>query len=388
MNKKTSELIINSNLKDLAHKNGWLFEVMEKPIKQNYLPSKTIEKDIIYALKDWGLLLNNELNQELKNIIIPREEYFYHLYCVSSQDILETFRCNIPNATIFKPNGLVITSNFEILTQSVMSEKIKFSLNLEQIKETINNSPKLSGTYISLLSDYSFNYAHWLMDGLPKLALLEILNHDRRSDLKYIIPENPPSYIIDSLKLLGIKEKQLVEIKSSSIVVEKLILTHAAQNNGRPSKTHFLKIRNRLLSSFLNNKNTPLPHKLIYISRSNSSRKIVNESEILPILNDYNFEIIRCEELSFTEQIEIFSQAKIILGSHGAGIYNQIFCNQGTTIIEIYNKQYWNHSSRMIASFLKHSHWHIFAENVDQDYETYVEPLKLKKILSLAINHS
>ncbi|MCL2931175.1 MAG: glycosyltransferase family 61 protein [Trichodesmium sp. MAG_R03] len=376
---KNTDLIINDNLKDLARQNGWLFEVVEKSMSQIFQPSKTIEEDIIYAIQDWGKILNNKNDQELKDIIIPRENNFYHLYCVTSSEMGETFRCTMPNATILEPNGLVLTSDFEIITQSVMSEKLKLDFNLEKIKEAINNSEKLLGTYVSLLSDYSLNYAHWLMDGLPKLALLESL----KQELKFIIPKNSPSYIIDSLKLLGIKEQQLIKIQHPCLVVEKLILIHGAQKNGRVCKKYILKIRNKLLQAINDNNK---PDKLIYISRSNYTRKIINESEILPIIKKYNFEILRCEELSFREQINIFSQAQVLLGPHGAGIYNQIFCNRGAIIIEIYNKQYWNHSSRIISSFLNHNHWHIFGENVAQDYQTYVEPLKLDKVLSYAIN--
>ena len=119
-----------------------------------------------------------------------------------------------------------------------MSEKLKLDFNLEKIKEAINNSDKLLGTYVSLLSDYSLNYAHWLMDGLPKLALLESL----KQELKFIIPKNSPSYIIDSLKLLGIKEQQLIKIQHPCLVVEKLILIHGAQKNGRVCKKYILKI--------------------------------------------------------------------------------------------------------------------------------------------------
>ena len=381
--KKKSELIINSNLKELAKSKGWLFEVIEKPVIQIHKPSNTIEQDILYIIKSWGKIINNAFYSRLEPPKIPREKHFYHLYCVISYEISASFKCHIPRATVLKPNGLVITSNLEILSQSVHGQKIDVSLNLEQIQENLNSSRIFSGTYVSLLTDYALNYAHWLMDSLPKLALLDSLS----SNLNFIIPDNSPRYIIDSLKLLGIQEEKIFEIKEKSIVVEKLILCHAAQTNGRPSKTHLFNIRNRLLSSVADNKSNRFTSSRIYVSRSNSARKIVNEAEILPILKDYNFEVILCEDMSFAEQIKVFSGAEVVLGSHGAGIYNQIFCNPGAIIIEIYNKQYWHHSSRIISSLMGHSHWHIFGDNVSKDWQTWVDPLKLKKILSLALTH-
>lgn len=56
-----------------------------------------------------------------------------------------------------------------------MSEKLKFDFNLEKIKEVINNLEKLLGIYVFFLFDYSLNYVYWLMDGLFKFVLLELL---------------------------------------------------------------------------------------------------------------------------------------------------------------------------------------------------------------------
>jgi capsular polysaccharide biosynthesis protein len=224
------------------------------------------------------------------------------------------------------------------------------------------------------------------MDCLPKLALIDSLDSSVKKDLKFIIPDNSPPYIVDSLKLLGIQEDQTIQIQEESITVENLILCRPAEKAGRPKKMHFLAIRNKLLSSLIDEENVHLASKRIYVSRSQSSRKIVNEAEILQILTKYNFEVIHCENMSLTEQIKIFSEAEIVLGPHGAGIYNQTFCHSGTSIIEIYNKEYWHHSSRIISSFMGHKHWHIFGENVSSDWQTWVDPLKLEKVLSLVLH--
>ena len=50
--------------------------------------------------------------------------------------------------------------------------------------------------------------------------------------------------------------------------------------------------------------------------------------------------IIKLSELSFNEQIKIFNEAKIIIGSHGAGLTNLIFCEPSTKVIEIGNPNF------------------------------------------------
>jgi hypothetical protein len=375
-------LNINTNLKELAKRNGWLFEVATPPSTQVSYPSNTIEEDLLYVIQDWAELLKQPAEERTK---FGREEYFYHLHCVTDYKIDETFICVIPNALILNKMGLTITSDLEIIRQSLAGQNREISLNPEQVKKKIEDNQVIPGTYISLLSYYTLNFAHWLMDCLPKLSLLESLSDSVKADLKFIIPEGSPHYIIDSLKLLGIPKIQTIPITEQGIQVEKLILCYAAQNLGRPSQKHILTIRDKFLSSVIDKKDHNLASRRLYISRSQSSRKIVNEEEILQVLKNYNFEVVHCESMSFAEQIGLFSEAKVVLGSHGAGIYNQIFCRAGTTIIEIYNKDYWHHSSRIISSFMGHTHWHILGENVSQDWQTWVNPVKLEKILSMAL---
>lgn len=375
------EASIITNLKELAKRRDWIFNVVAPPEVQIHYPSITIEEDIFYVLQHWGQLLS--LPPSTRTQLI-REENFYALHCVTNDEIDETFRCTIPNAVVTNPTGLVLTPDLEIVAQSLDGQRTNVSLDIEKIKEKLNQNQIFPGTYVSLLSSYTLNFAHWLMDCLPRLALLESLNND----FKFIIPNESPNYLVNSLKLLGIQENQLVKIKEESIIVENLILCHAAQKAGRPSKTHLLTVRDRLVAPFMDYKNRCLtPPRRIYVSRAHSSRKIINENEILEILEDHDFKIIYCEKMSLLDQINLFSNAEVILGPHGAGMYNQIFCDSGTIIIEIYNKEYWHHSSRIISSFMGHPHWHIFGENVDEDWQTWVDPLKLKKILALVLGN-
>ena len=78
----------------------------------------------------------------------------------------------------------------------------------------------------------------------------------------------------------------------------------------------------------------------IYIDRSDSSvnkffRKIINEKEIIDFLISKNFKIVKLSEFSFLDQVCIFNNAKHIIGLHGAGFANVIFCKKNTNIVEI-----------------------------------------------------
>jgi capsular polysaccharide biosynthesis protein len=378
------ELTISDNLKKLAEEKEWFFQVISPAEIQYCYPSNTIEEDILYVIQHWADLL--KLPPE-NRIQFGREEYFYHLCCATEYEVDEAFICEIPYATIINSTGLTITSDLNVIRQSIDHNKRKLDLDAQQIKHQLTDNPVNSGKYVSLLSCHSSNFAHWLMDSLPKLALIEALDEQLKKQFMFIIPDKLPQQMIDSLELLGIPSSQMIPLQEEGITVEKLILCHVAQHPGRPKKRHLLWVRNSLLARVIGTSHPTSSSRRIFLSRSKYSprRSLVNENEILPILEKYDFTITYPETLSLAEQIRIFSEAEVVLGPHGAAFYSQIFCPSGTSIIEIYNKEYWFHSSRIVANFMGHTHWHVFGENMGDDLQTWIDPLKLEKVLLLAL---
>ena len=67
-------------------------------------------------------------------------------------------------------------------------------------------------------------------------------------------------------------------------------------------------------------------YEKIYISRQLASvRKIKNEDDVIKILINYGFHILKAEELNFWDQIRLFSNCKHLISIHGAGLTNCIF---------------------------------------------------------------
>jgi hypothetical protein len=76
---------------------------------------------------------------------------------------------------------------------------------------------------------------------------------------------------------------------------------------------------------------------ILYIARRNRmGRSVANEDEITSMLLSRfdGVEIVYLEDLSFTEQIKMFRCAKAIIGPHGGGLTNIIFCRPGTFVLE------------------------------------------------------
>jgi len=71
----------------------------------------------------------------------------------------------------------------------------------------------------------------------------------------------------------------------------------------------------------------------IFISRKKSnSRHIINEDRLVEKLNLNKYYL---ENISIQDQIELFYDADIIVGAHGAGLSNIIFSPAGCNVLEI-----------------------------------------------------
>jgi capsular polysaccharide biosynthesis protein len=74
---------------------------------------------------------------------------------------------------------------------------------------------------------------------------------------------------------------------------------------------------------------------LIYVSRKNQSRYSKIDEKIEKILIKAGFFILRPEEFTLQQQVYFFNNSKLVIGNHGAGLANLVFCKKGTQVIEL-----------------------------------------------------
>jgi capsular polysaccharide biosynthesis protein len=100
------------------------------------------------------------------------------------------------------------------------------------------------------------------------------------------------------------------------------------------------------LRRILGVENHPNPRRLLYIARPGGwRRRITTEPAIRRMLESYGFEAVDPGSLPFDRQIEIFREARIIIGPHGAAMTNASFMSAGGAMIEL------THQKRVIPAF-------------------------------------
>lgn len=202
--------------------------------------------------------------------------------------------------------------------------KRRFARNLLNIK----------GNVYSFLCFWAAEYYHWFHDVLPRLETS--LPH-LPSDTRFLINSNPKKWQLDSLAAFGINVDRLVfQPAIAHTKIENLWFStpigHCSLGSGK-----MVKIVSDRLKKHFGVIQAPKNPRRFYISRRKAQqRRVVNEDEIRPELEQKHFEIVYCEDYSLAEQIRMFASAEAVMGPHGAGFLNMIFSDSpNAKIIEL-----------------------------------------------------
>ena len=93
----------------------------------------------------------------------------------------------------------------------------------------------------------------------------------------------------------------------------------------------------------------------------------MNNEEVINLLKKKGYQIIRPENLSFKEQIDLFSNAKTIIGAHGAALTNIVFCREKTNIIEIIPSSHPSQKCKRLSSILNLKYFRLITEDTKND---------------------
>jgi len=100
-------------------------------------------------------------------------------------------------------------------------------------------------------------------------------------------------------------------------------------------------------------------------------------------LRKKNFKILRLSNLKFIDQVSIFSNCKLIIAPHGAGLANITFCERKTKVVEIIPKHIKNYEYKRISKINKLNHQYIYLKQIknNNDGDMYLDLEKIRKIV-------
>jgi capsular polysaccharide biosynthesis protein len=190
----------------------------------------------------------------------------------------------------------------------------------------------LKGPYTSIISRWTPtrgtpNFSHWFLDALPRLAVLP----EFPADTKILVPAALAPYQVESLKMLGVRDR-IRRTVEENLIVEDYWFSSPASMVVCDSPYSVDYLRKQFLPhaspSFVG------PKKFI-IDREGHFRAIANRKEFNRFFEQIGWKIIKTETLSLADEIKLFKDAEAICGMVGSGFTNAVWCSPGCKIIQI-----------------------------------------------------
>jgi hypothetical protein len=189
---------------------------------------------------------------------------------------------------------------------------------------------KLSGNWTSIVSRWVPtnvfpNYTHWLLDALPRLALWP----EFPPDTQILIPERLFPSQKESLAMLGVLDRCRFT-SETHLEIEQYYFS---------SPTAMLDCYNPYAVNFLRRSFLPKADpdysgpKKFFVTRTGSVRNLNNMAEVHDFFTRLGWALVQPAELTFAQQIKLFSEAEAICGTVGSGMTNAVFCKPGCQIV-------------------------------------------------------
>jgi capsular polysaccharide biosynthesis protein len=195
---------------------------------------------------------------------------------------------------------------------------------------------KLDGTVAILFANGATHFSHWMFDLLPKL---EVLRRAGWTDDKidyYVVNAFRTGFQKETMNRLGISPDKIVAGSSMVISADRFLIPSDIRANFRTP----LWVSGLTRSLFLppSGRTRQPENRRLHISRARSRRrKILNQDEIEPILQKFEFKTVFAEDLTIAECAELACQADEIFAPHGAGATNVVFGSPGIRLLESYS---------------------------------------------------
>ena len=292
----------------------------------------------------YGKIIYNKDNLKSENIHISELKnpeiinFFKNKYKVYKIINGRVYTDTVESVAIIDGNNIVDNVSY----QQIVGNLVSTNKNIALKNGTPRLQKKLNGKVFSLVQGASGNnFFHFLFDILPKLKLLEKVMPLNEIDYFYL--PSTARWQIKILSNFSIQEDRVINSQKYRHIAATEILTvdHPWYQKGNiQEQTKYLPewIIFFLRDKFLKYSKKFNSNEKIFIDRSDSNFnhcKLINNDEVINFLSTKGFTSYQTSKLDFFEQIYLFSNAKIIIGPHGAAFSNIVFSKPSLKLIEL-----------------------------------------------------
>ena len=222
---------------------------------------------------------------------------------------------------------------------------------------------------------FHYQYFHWLIDSLPRVWLLKARGRENKSAKWVVGPLDSPTKIA-SLGLFDIHPEDCLWQENPSVQFNRMIYssfefhepigTRPSFKDGIHHRGWWPDYLKELRERGVLRHGKPGGDLKIYITREDAyHRKIINGLDVDLLMDEFGFTRVTPGRLSFEDQIAMFSQARVIVGTHGAGMTNAIWAAPGAKLLEFMPAQLGDPGYRFLGQLCGHDYRCLFANTME-----------------------
>jgi hypothetical protein len=202
-------------------------------------------------------------------------------------------------------------------------------------RTVLDSAPRLAGPHIVFTTPQLSNYYHWLVDAILPLT---VLLRYAPADAKILLPATLRDFLggrertcdhHDILREAGLRDHAFAEFSGPYVQVQDVYFLE----NGFMHNLHAECLQD-FRSHIVRRRPTVQRNRNLYIKRR-YMRTISNAAALERFLGERDFTTHTLEDLSFDQQVDLFSRATFVVATHGAGLANLLFCAPGTKVLEL-----------------------------------------------------
>lgn len=174
-----------------------------------------------------------------------------------------------------------------------------------------------------MLQTTGFAYTDWLVEVLPRLAMSAKL----KLEPDWVFSTNPDGFAIEAAELAGMPTgRQLKAHNADLIRFDRLLLPLLGSSVVEELGLHSAVIGAVDTFARALRQGGPGPEK-IYVSRSDERRyrSLLNEQDVEARLSAQGFEIVTTSSLNLVSKINLFKNARVVVGPVGPGLMHAMF---------------------------------------------------------------
>lgn len=285
MKKSETNHVIKSVGYDVARKIYWDYLIdlvgigAEAIVSDRVLDTESFRRycrpDRVFPLADDISGLDSEWLEKIQPCI-PSS---IHAFDTTPWEFSEPFVAGVENVTLVGPHSVAVTDDKKVIADTLTfdsSKRVKYALSeavlshpIKTLRTLHTGKPANNANSIDraiLLNGGWNNYYHWIVEHLAKLRGLEQYEKKTGSTAKIILPEDPASYMTQSLEMAGISSEDWITWPGDQMVVNELVVPSYPELT--PGVLKWL--QESILSSELMDTTSP---KRVFVSRQKAKKR-------------------------------------------------------------------------------------------------------------------